>query len=162
MFNVGDVLSIQYTGFKHYGIYVGNDVVIHNSKKFGLVQEISLRDFAGNRDISLSSIKPDNPMLAVQRAKKYLNLPYNLFSENCEHFVRTVSGLAKESTQIQKYLITALGTGAFLKADNSVIKAAGGAAAISAMLTPSEKSPVKSAAVAACLAAGIAYLAANG
>lgn len=162
MFNVGDILSIQYIGFKHYGIYIGNDLVIHNSKKFGLVQEVSLKEFADNRSVSLSNIKPDNPAIAAQRAKKYLNLPYNLFSDNCEHFVRTVSGLVKESTQVQTYLITALGTGVLLKADSHVVKAAGGAATIAALLTPSETSPVKSSAVAACLAAGLAYLAIKG
>ena len=55
-------------------------------------------------------------------------------------------------------MISALGVGALLKADNEVIKAAGGAAAITALLTPSEKSPVKNAAVAACLVAGIVFL----
>jgi len=82
-----------------------------------------------------------------------------LFSENCEHFVRTTCGLVKESTQLQKYLISALGAGALLKSDNTIVQAAGGAAAVAALLTPSEKSPVKNAAVLAALAAGVAFLA---
>lgn len=161
MYELGQVLKIQYTGFKHYGIYVGNNTVIHNSKKFLRIEEIDLNSFADNRKIQLSSIEAENPKLAVQTARKYLGVPYNLFSENCEHFVRTACGLMKESTQVQKYLISAIGVGALLKSDNSVVQAAGGAAAVAAMLTPTEQSPVKNVAIAVCLAAGIAFLAAK-
>lgn len=162
MYNLGDVLSIQYIGFKHYGIYAGDGRVIHNSKQVKRVEDVSLEEFTDNRQIQLSNIRSENPALSVQEAKKYLGLPYGLFSENCEHFVRTTCGLVKESTQVQKYLITALGTGALLKSDNNIIKAAGGAAAAAALLTPSEQSPVRNAAVLACLAAGIAYIASEG
>ncbi|ELT6289791.1 lecithin retinol acyltransferase family protein [Vibrio cholerae] len=159
MYELGQVLKIQYTGFKHYGIYVGNNMVIHNSKKYHRVEETDLTSFADNRNIEKSSIKAENPALAVQTARKYLGIPYSLFSENCEHFVRTACGLVKESTQVQKYLISAVGIGALLKSDNTVVQAAGGAAAVAAMLTPTEQSPVKNVVVAACLAAGIAFLA---
>jgi hypothetical protein len=162
MYNLGDVLSIQYAGFKHYGIYIGNNTLIHNSKKFFKVEEISLDDFKDGKEPNLSSIKSSNPELSIQQAKKYLGIPYGLFSENCEHFVRVVCGLEKESTQVQKYLITALGTGVLLKSDNTIVQAAGGAAAIGALLTSSEKSPVKNSAVLACLAAGVAFLATQG
>ncbi|BCV42347.1 lecithin retinol acyltransferase family protein [Shewanella algae] len=159
MFNPGQVLKIQYTGYKHYGIYIGNDKVIHNSKKFGRIEEITLHDFADNRKIQASSIQSDNPLIAIQTAKKYIGLPYNLFAENCEHFVRMTCGLVKESTQVQKYLISAIGVGALLKSENIVVQAAGSAAAVAALLTPTEESPVKNVAVASCLAAGIAFLA---
>jgi hypothetical protein len=159
MYNLGDVLFIQYTGFKHYGIYIGNGTIVHNSKKFFKIEETSVDDFKDGKEPKLSSIKSSNPILSAQRAQKFLGIPYGLFSENCEHFVRVACGLEKESTQVQKYLISALGTGALLKSDNVIIQAAGGAAAIGALLTPSEKSPVKNAAVLACLAAGIVFLA---
>ncbi len=159
MYELGQVLKIQYTGFKHYGIYAGNNTVIHNSKKYHRVEEIDLNSFADNKPIQVSSIKAENPVLAVQTAKKYLGVPYNLFSDNCEHFVRTACGLVKESTQVQKYLISAIGVGALLKSDNPVVQATGGAAALAALLTPTEKSPVKNVTIAACLTAGIAFLA---
>ena len=145
MYELGNVLSVQYPGFKHYGLYVGDNKVIHNSKKYKKVDEIDLETFKDGRSALISSIKTQNPALAVQTAKKYLNLPYRLFNENCEHFVRTACGLTKESTQVQKYLITALGTGALLKADSSIVKAGGGAAILATLLTSSETSPVKSA-----------------
>lgn len=159
MYELGQVLKIQYTGFKHYGIYVGNNTVIHNSKKYRRVEETDLEAFADKRTIQVSSIRAENPSLAVQTAKKYIGIPYKLFSENCEHFVRTACGLVKECTQVQKYLISAIGIGALLKSDNTVVQAAGGAATIASLLTPTEQSPVKNAAVATCLVAGIAFLA---
>ncbi|WP_375749615.1 lecithin retinol acyltransferase family protein [Vibrio sp. HN007] len=158
MYYSGQVLKIQYTGFKHYGIYVGNNTVIHNSKKYRRVEEIDLNSFADNRRIEFSSIKADNPALAVQTARKFLGVPYSLFSENCEHFVRTSCGLVKESTQVQKYLISAIAVAVLLKADNPVVKATAGAAALTSILTPTEQSPLKKVAVAACFAAGIAFL----
>ncbi|MFY2508821.1 lecithin retinol acyltransferase family protein [Vibrio pectenicida] len=158
MYEIGQVLKIQYTGFKHYGIYVGNNTVIHNSKKYQKVEEIDLSNFADSRTIELSSIKAENPALAAQQAKKYLGIPYNLLSENCEHFVRTACGLVKESAQVQKYLIAILGTGVFLNSDNKVVKAAAGAATVTALLTPSEQSPVKNVAVATLATIGIALL----
>lgn len=159
MYQLGQVLKIQYATFVHYGIFVGDDSVIHNSKAAGRVEQVSIENFADGKPINVSSIKPENAALAVQNAKKYLGLPYSLLAENCEHFVRTVCGLMKESVQVQKYLISAVGIGALIKSDSAVLKFAGGAATLAALLTPSEKSPVKNAAIAGCLAAGVAYLA---
>jgi len=159
MYQLGQVLKIQYAGFRHYGIYVGDNTVIHNSKKYRCVEEISLESFADDRQIEVSSIEAENPKIAVQTAKKYLGVPYDLFSENCEHFVRTACGLVKESTQVQKYLISAIGIGAMIHSDNTAIKCAGGAATLASMLTPTEESPVKNATIAVCLALGVAFLA---
>lgn len=158
MYQVGDVLSIQYRGFKHYGIYAGDGVVIHNSKQFKRVEEISLDSFCDNRPIKLSKIRSSNPADAVATARKYLGLPYNLFADNCEHFVRTACGLVKESTQVKKYLVAAIGTGTWLRSNNPLLKAAGGAAVIATLLTPSEKSPLKLAALSACVATGVTYI----
>ena len=69
MFNVGDVLKVSYPGFNHYGIYIGDNKVIHNSKKFMKVEEINIVSFSDNKEITISSIKSENPLLAVQTAK---------------------------------------------------------------------------------------------
>lgn len=158
MFEIGDVLKVSYSTFNHYGIYTGNGIVIHNSKKYGCVEEISIDEFSDNRLVEVSTIQSSDPVTAVYTAQRYLGLPYGLFSENCEHFVRMACGVVRQSTQVQKYLIAALGIGALIRSDNTLIKAAGGAAVLATLLTPSEQSPVNNAAVASCLAAGIAYL----
>ena len=41
--NAGDILYIKYPAFKHYGIDVGNGLVMHNSKKYGYVKKSVLR-----------------------------------------------------------------------------------------------------------------------
>jgi len=147
-------------GVTHYGLYDADGVVIHNSKKLRLVKESTLEEFSDGYSISISSgITAKNRALAVQTARKYLGLPYHLWNDNCEHFVRVACGLIKESTQVQKFLITALGAGVLLKSENVVLRTAGGTAAVVAMLTPSEESPVKSAIILSCLTAGIAFLA---
>ncbi len=158
MYALGDVLFIQYTGFKHYGIYVGNSTVIHNSKKFFKVEEISLNEFSDNKEPKISSIKSLTPELSIQKAKQYLGVPYSLFSENCEHFVRVVSGLEKESTQLQKYMVSAFCIGVMLRSENKIFKAVSSTTLIGTLLTPSEKSPIKNATILACLAVGIIFL----
>ena len=104
MFVSGDVLKINYGAFDHYGIYTENGTVIHNSKKNKKVEETSIERFSENNKILVSSIKSENPALTVQTARKYLNIPYSLFSDNCEHFVRMSCGLVKESTQVIRRL----------------------------------------------------------
>ena len=92
-------------------------------------------------------------------AGRYLGMPYNLFRSNCEHFVRLVHGLEAKSTQIQQYLLAALGAGAAINSDNTVIKATGSVVTIASLLTPTEISPFKTAGIAALITAGVVALA---
>ncbi|MGI9306417.1 MAG: lecithin retinol acyltransferase family protein [Gammaproteobacteria bacterium] len=159
-YSIGDVLVVKFPGFMHYGVYVGANSVIHNSKELRKVVKTTIKKFSGGRDVLVSSkIKPQNRDMALQLARQYLGVPYQLFSENCEHFVRVICGMKKESKQVQKYLTTALGVGIALKADSKALKMAGGAAALIAMLTPEEDNPARNALIAGCLVVGIAYLA---
>jgi len=159
MYSAGTTLRLNLGTFFHYGIADGVGGVIHNSKKWGKVTHESEIGFADGRQIEVGEISSAVPEKAIQIAKRYLGLPYNLIDSNCEHFVRLCHGLEIESTQIQQYLMVALGAGMALKSDNSLIKVAGGAAAIASLLTPTEKSPFKYAAVAALVAVGMAVLA---
>ncbi len=159
-YSAGDILKINFPEFKHYGVYTDTNSVIHNSKKAGHVEETTIEDFAENREISVSAaIKPVDPMSAVEAARQYLGVPYDLFSGNCEHFVRMVCGLEKESKQVQQYMILVLGIGVALETDSDILKIAGSAAALAASATPENGNPVKNAAIAAVIAAGIAFLA---
>lgn len=142
MFFLGQVIYVQYPGFKHYGIYIGNDMVIHNSKEAGRVEEVSISNFSDSKEIMSSSIESKTPAMAAENAKRYLGVPYSLFSGNCEHFARVVCGLKKESIQLQKYLIITASTVTFVKADNRKWKAFGVGAAIGTLLTPPEKNPI--------------------
>ena len=160
MYPAGTTLRIPFFGFYHYGVVDDEGGVIHNSKKWGVVKQDSIEDFAEGKRIDVcADLHGGDGIMAVEVAKRYLNAPYNLFTLNCEHFVRLVHGLDNESVQVQKYMMFAIGVGVATTASNPVAKVAGGAAALASILTDSEKSPYKNAAVAAMLAAGLMILA---
>lgn len=159
MHEAGSVLKIDRGIFFHYGIADGMGMVIHNSKKRMMVTHDNYEEFSGGKEIIVSEIVGVNAFMAVENARKYIGLSYNLFQENCEHFVRTCHGLEKESTQIQKAVIVAAGLAVGVKVKNPVIKTIGIAGALGAFFTPQEKNPLKLAVLFALLAGGIALLA---
>jgi len=159
MYPAGTVLKLDFGTFFHYGIADGLGEVIHNSKKHFKVTKESYAHFAEGKKIIVSDITSKNPAQAAINAQRYIGMPYNLIKSNCEHFARLCHGLEVESTQIQQYLLAALGAGVALKSNNSVVQAAGGAVALATLLTPTEQSPFKNAAVASLIAAGVVALA---
>ena len=111
-FKLGDTLYIKMIGYYHYGIYVGKGNVIHNSKVNQKVCCEPLNEFSGGRSIRVEpNITSDNREQAVQTAMLWQNKPYDLFSNNCEHFVKIVHGLEKHSEQIERALFAAMGAG---------------------------------------------------
>jgi len=159
MYPAGTVLKLNFGAYYHYGIADGIGGVIHNSKKYLKVTRESYEEFSEGKKIIVSDITSEAPDQAVIRAERYIGMPYNLIRSNCEHFARLCHGLEVESTQIQQYLLAALGAGVALKSDNTVVKAAGGAVALASLLTPTEKSPFKNAAIAGLIAVGLTALA---
>ncbi|MNF87223.1 NC domain protein [compost metagenome] len=84
---LGDHLVVQRLGYLHHGIYVGNERVIHFSD--GYIKKGRIDEFKG---VSTLNIEPTvltySPETAVLRACSKLGLSsYNVFSNNCEHFV---------------------------------------------------------------------------
>ncbi|WP_461536593.1 lecithin retinol acyltransferase family protein [Spongorhabdus nitratireducens] len=150
----GTVLKIDCIAFWHFGLADGDGGVIHNSRKRGKVTRETLEDFADGRDIIVSDIMGDDPDNAVRQAKKLLGTRYRVMSENCEHFVRHVHGLNKESRQIQQYVLAAVGAGTALLTKNKILKTAALTMASASLSTPAEKKPYRRALVAAGLAAG--------
>lgn len=158
MYSAGTVLKLNLGMYFHYGIADGLGQVIHNSKKHLEVICEPEQDFSEGKEIITSDITSENPTQAAINAKRYIGMPYNLIKSNCEHFARLCHGLEIESTQIQQYLLIALGVGVALKNNNAIIQSAAGAVAIATLLTPTEQSPFKNAAIAALVAAGIVAL----
>ena len=158
MYAAGTVLKLDFGTFFHYGIADGLGYVIHNSKRRLQVTRETYDEFADGREIQVSDITSQNPHHAVILAQRYIGMPYNLIKSNCEHFARLCHGLEKESTQIQQYLLAALGAGVALKSDNSVLQAVGGTIALTSLLTPTEESPFKNALVASLIVAGLMVL----
>ena len=161
MYDAGTVLKLDFGTFHHFGIADGKGAVIHNSKLRKCVTIDSYEEFADGKKILISTITSINPSQAAIIAARYLGMPYNLIKSNCEHFARVCHGLEKESTQIQQYLLGALGLGIAIQSDNPTVKALGGSVALVSLLTPTEESPFENALIAALVLAGLLLLASS-
>ncbi len=153
----GTVFSITFPNFLHYGIYDGSGKIIHASKKRGCVSHDSLEEFSDGKTIKISSICGENLEHAVKKSKEYIGLKYDLFSSNCEHFVRLAHGLEKESLQLRKNMFCGLSIATSLYSDNKYVKYAALGAALGAAI-PSEKDTVKNTVVVGGLFLAITWL----
>ncbi len=88
----GTRLIVSRRGYKHHGIYSGDGRVIHYAGGVrhhqGRIEEITLRDFVGNRPV-YACCAPDalRAQDIVRRARSRLGeCRYDLFTNNCEHF----------------------------------------------------------------------------
>jgi len=158
MYTKGTTLILDFGIFNHYGIADGTGGVIHNSKKYRKVTHESEDDFAEGKEILVSDITSNNPSYAFDKAKGYIGMSYDLFQSNCEHFVRLCHGLVVESTQLHKYMVVSATTGLAIKSNNTIVKTASIAACLAALFTPEEKSPFKNAAIASLVTASVVFL----
>ena len=96
-YNKGDVIYAQRAYYRHFGIYSGNDKVIHFADKksgFGIkanVVETSLDAFSKGHEVHLCKFtSPElcfSPGKTLKRARSRLGEQgYNIFTNNCEHF----------------------------------------------------------------------------
>lgn len=142
MYQAGQVLKINCGFFYHYGISDGEGNVIHNSKKRMKVTIEPLAEFAEEKIIELSQIGSTKKILAVEKAKSYIGLKYNLFKSNCEHFVKLCHGLEEESHELQKKLISVTAVTTTITSKNSSLKSFAFGATLGSELTPEGKKPV--------------------
>ena len=105
----GTIVSAPKGLIDHQGI-IANDYfnggysVISNSGKFGRVIEEPIQSFANGKPIKIIGYPgKKSPNEVVWSARALLNEPYNLFKNNCEHFVRKVHGVKEESPQLFYY-----------------------------------------------------------
>lgn len=82
-----DHIKVVRLGYTHHGIYIGNDKVIHF--KQNKIQVATLEKFQlGSPYIKIASAKLYTDTEIIQRARKRVGeQDYNLFLNNCEHFV---------------------------------------------------------------------------
>ncbi len=132
----GDILYVKRTGYRHFGIYAGNQQVIHYYKEKnplvsdGIISETTLADFQGVSDtiyVLNSTAQSDPPLFdwivrrllgddielyspeeTVARARSKLGeRGYNLLLNNCEHFALWCkTGIAQSSQS--DYLLACL------------------------------------------------------
>lgn len=120
----GDVLSVNRGIYKHYGVYVGNDTVVHFSGGEGFelsakrtcIRKISLENFRKNDEIQIetrcceSYSRKETVMRAlgaVGTEKGKYALPWN----NCEHFANWCRYGEKRSSQVEQFVSKVGGLG---------------------------------------------------
>lgn len=85
----------------HYGLYVGQSMVIENHPLNG-VRLVTLSDFLNGRP--LLKVKPYPGLewtrnTAVSRAYEMIGTRYSVFDFNCEHFVNYIHQVGVKSSQ---------------------------------------------------------------
>ncbi len=116
MASVGDIIYVQHRGYRHFGIYTGNNRVIHYYKEKhpllsdGVITETSLQEFMSDCDtvyvlnglgsaadknafewiiqkLTNGKVHSFSPKETVARARSKLGeKDYSLLFNNCEHF----------------------------------------------------------------------------
>ncbi|KLV07243.1 hypothetical protein ABT56_06835 [Photobacterium aquae] len=154
----GTVVKVRCSTYWHYGMADGHGYVVHNSKKWRQVTRETEAEFSEGRQIVLSDIQGRDPEQALDYALSQIGRRYNLFSQNCEQFVREAHGLTKECTQLQRLLVTVAGGYITVSALNPVVKLAGLGLICGALVGSVENSPYERAVKGAQLVAGTAIV----
>ncbi|XP_077075133.1 phospholipase A and acyltransferase 3-like [Siphateles boraxobius] len=146
----GDLIEIFRSGYQHWAIYVGDGYVIHLAppSEFAqagaysvksllsdraIVKKEELYEVLGNDKYNVNNLldgkyKPRPIQDVLRDAQRLLGmkLPYDIVTNNCEHFVTELRYGKPESRQVQKAMVIAgaavAGTG-FIAASFAVIKA---------------------------------------
>ena len=120
----GDVLSVNRGIYKHYGVYVGNDTVVHFSggegfelsAKRACIRKTSLENFRKNDEIQIETRCCESysrketvtrALGAVGTEKGKYALPWN----NCEHFANWCRYGEKRSSQVEQFVSKVGGLG---------------------------------------------------
>ncbi len=115
----GDLLRVKRNaGYYHFGIASSSNTVIHFTGANGdlapdeggiMIRETSLNKFVSGDELEAknSCRSPFNPKEIVSRARNFLGQttfrgkPYNVVTNNCEHFARYIFEGAPESLQTE-------------------------------------------------------------
>ncbi len=101
MYNIGDVLSMPMSLYRHFMIVVSHDRVVHASKRKLTVSEDQLSQVCNGNTITNHGRWGDLPESEiVKQAMHEVGKPYHITERNCEHVVRKISGLKETSPQV--------------------------------------------------------------
>ena len=125
--------------YTHHGLGIGGDRVIHysgladNLTNEGVIEEISLEDFAQGKEISIKPhlLRKHNPNAIIRGGLRLGEAQYHVLHNNCEHFVEwCISGehQSKQSTRGKLIYSAGIGARALWGAKNPLGFVAGAAA----------------------------------
>lgn len=120
----GDIVSRRKGPFRHVGIVLGEDEILHNTPLMG-EHVSSLREFGKGKSVRMEYADTRGRAYALHSARAHLESGargYNPLTNNCEHTVHRITTGRAHSPQLKLYL-GAVGTGvlAFAAARNPVI-----------------------------------------
>jgi len=109
----GDIICFNRLIYTHYGMYIGNNKIIHKDRKFtngSTVRISNIDDVNGKhyikpdpiyiKSLKLQIYETYEPHVVVKRAYSMLDDKYyNLLTDNCEHFVTLIKYNNKASSQ---------------------------------------------------------------
>ena len=110
----GDIIEVKVDNIpliKHYGIIIvkkGNVYVLHNTPILGKPTITSYSNFLNSRYnpiIIKSSLSGKNEDFIRKKFLKLNQSPFDIISNNCEHFIDEMLGNNKHSEQLSKYII---------------------------------------------------------
>lgn len=137
----GTPLKVSY-GYWHELIADGQ-YVIHNSKQHGKVVRQPFHEVAKDNTIYVcDEVQVTDYEAAVRKARLAIGLAYDLWSQNCQHFVRWAHGLVPESPQVQQAIMITAGATITAASKSAVGRLPGLSMMAGAVLTPKGKSPV--------------------
>lgn len=108
---IGSKVWINFPLCRHYGVYLGNNEIVHLSKKHRQVRVESVADFCNGCELRFSypSKYHDSASLraaVAQRAKA----AYSILSYNCEAFANDLTGEKSHSRQVTWGAVAAVAT----------------------------------------------------
>lgn len=133
----GDIIYADRILYKHYGVYIGNDQVVHfaakkeneTDAKNAHIQKTTLAQFLKGDQGYIETENINNafsPQETVRRALSQVGLgkgQYNLVFRNCEHFARWCKTGIAQSQQV-KNVATGVAVGAAAIAVTAIAAAA--------------------------------------
>lgn len=125
--SIGDQLFRRKGIVMHVGIYIGNQLILHNTPNKG-EHSVDFDTFANGKTVYA---RPTNmlPYRVVAKAQQLLASPakYQLFKRNCEHTASAVTKELPQSAQLQEIEAWALIGGALGKSVGKKTMYIGGA-----------------------------------
>jgi len=105
----GDILSRPKFPFKHFGVYLGDGRVLHNSPEKG--EHVSdVREFSSGHEIEVTPTPPDKKAEIMQRVQDTVRKPrsFDAPTNNCEHTKTRITEGRAYSSQVVVVSLLAL------------------------------------------------------